>query len=443
MLSAEAKGRTLARLAVSSILMLVFGGIAVHAQERVLVNFPPEYSSPSESLVSDATGNLFGGIAGGTSSPDGAIFELSPTSTGARKAKLLVNFKGPNGNWPQTQMIFDGKGNLYGATYLGGNGSCTYAGKAAGCGLVFELSRNSSGIWSEKVLYQFQGGNDGFLPYGNIAFDSAGNLYGTTQEAGGTGCFDSQGCGVVYQLKPSISGQWTEQILYRFTGGNDGSFPGGVAVSGSTVYGTTEQNGASGAGNVFSLKQSSGAWNFSIVYSFPGGTAGGNPNAAVTVDSSGNIYGSAVADGQYGWGNVFKLTPSSSGWTETVLYNFTGGSDGASAVAPPILDSAGNLYGTTFTGGEILECGWQNPDDGCGVVFKLTPPAAQGNPWTETVLHEFSFNGTDGVLPFYTGVVFGKGGLLYGVTAEGGTGQCIYPPLGTNVGCGTVYAVKP
>jgi hypothetical protein len=195
------------------------------------------------------------------------------------------------------------------------------------------------------------------------------------------------------------------------------------------------------AGVVYQVKEVSGVWQQTVIYDFTGGDDGGTPGPLIA-DSAGNLYGSAGSYGQYNWGLIYELSPSNGSWTQTVLYTFTGGSDGGSPFAKLVRDHSGNLYGTTYTGGDVGQCGWANPFDGCGVVFKLAPPAIQGNPWTQTVLHAFSGSGGDGILPEENGVIFGKSGELYGTTVFGGRGGCV-DFMGTTTNCGAVYAVTP
>ncbi len=221
------------------------------------------------------------------------------------------------------------------------------------------------------MLYSFPGGSGGGYPFAGLIFDSAGNLYGTTRYDG------SSGWGVVFELTPRANDQWVETVLYSFTGGADGSTPyAGLIFDGAgNIYGTTSAGGnltctylPDSCGVVFELTPSaSGPWIETILYSFTGGSDGANPNAGLIFDSGGNLYGTTLYGGnQNNDGVVFALTPSASGqWTETVLQAFTGGNDGARPYDGLILDSANNLYGTAFAGGSASS----------GVVFELTPPA--------------------------------------------------------------------
>lgn len=432
------KGALIRLLVPSSILLLVLGAMAAQAQERVIYSFTTSNPYPTQTLVADAAGNLYGTVL--TTTGNGEVVEVSPSSSGTWTEKTLFTFNGSNGHFPQSSLLVDSKGNLYGTTLYGGNGPCMI-GTGAGCGVVFELVKSSTGAYSERLLHQFQGfSTDGSIPAGALAMDGHGNIYGSTEDGGGIGCSGGVGCGTVYELKRTTKG-FKEQILHKFNGTSDGSAPIGVTLMGTSLYGVADLGGFSNAGTVFKLTLSNGTVTFSNLHSFTRGSDGGFPVATVTLDPAGNIYGTTTGNqGQSGWGNVFELANSNGQYTFSTLYTFTGGSDGASPSSTLTRDSAGNLYSTTFTGGITSECSSVFPGDGCGVVFKLTPPAVNGNPWTETVLDTFSDAGTDGDLPEESGVIFGQGGLLYGTTEFGGTGGCQGV---TEANCGTVYEITP
>jgi len=268
------------------------------------------------------------------------------------------------------------------------------------------------------TLLQFNGGADGGDPRGPVAIGSGGVLYGTTTGGGDPSC----GCGTVFSLTPPASpgGSWMETILHEFTQGtSDGYAPnaGLVIGSGGVLYGTTAGGGTSNDGTVFSLTPpvvSGGPWVETVLYSFMGGTDGATPLAPVVIGSSGVLYGTTAYGGAYGSGTVFSLKPPKStggSWTETVLYNFQSGSDGATPWAGLVIGPRGGLYGTTSAGGT----------SNYGTVFSLTPPAAAGGRWVEIVLHSFAGGATDGASPADgEGVVIGNGGVLYGTTAYGG-----------------------
>ena len=303
---------------------------------------------------------------------------------------ILHNFSPPPvGNGTESSLAFDSAGNLYGTSYNGG---------ANNLGVVFKLS--PTGL--ESVVHNFAGGADGSYPSSGVAIDAAGNLYGATSNGG------SNGFGVAYKLSPTGA----ETILHSFAGGSDGANPSGAVVldAAGNVFGTTSEGGSAegafDAGVVYKLDPSG---NETILHSFAAGTDGANPIAGLTIDSQGNLYGTTVGGGSLFSGVVFKVTAAGK---ETVLYTFTGGADGSYAAAPLTLAN-GNLYGTTESGGS-----------GHGVIFTLNSSLKQ------TVLYTFT-GGSDGGSPS-SGVVFDKKGNLYGTTPEGGPG-----------GFGVVYTLAP
>jgi uncharacterized repeat protein (TIGR03803 family) len=307
----------------------------------------------------------------------------------AQTETVLYNFKGgSDGFTPQSRLTSDGAGNLYGTTSFGG----------LGFGTVFELSPNGSGGWNETVLYSFTGGADGANPYMSyVLFDSAGNLYGTTYEAG------SYGYGVVFEL--SLTGtSWTEAVLYSFAGGADDANPlnGLIMDSAGNLYGRTYEAGG-GSGTIFELSKSGGGWTKQVIYNDAPGYAG------LTMDTAGNIFGVTTDV-------VFELSPNGhGGWNPTVIHTFSGGStDGLVAEGTPVLDHAGNLYGTTLGGGSKNN----------GTVYELSRGT---NGWSEKILHSFQGGSNDGSEPF-AGIVFDAAGNIYGTTEVGGN------PL-----AGTVY----
>jgi uncharacterized repeat protein (TIGR03803 family) len=281
----------------------------------------------------------------------------------------------PDGAFPAAELIFDSKGNLYGTTSSTSN-TC-YG------GTVFELSPPSGGVgpWTETVLHCFSDPYSGAAPRSSLIFDSQGNLYGVTTQGGTFDCSDGDGvsCGVVFELSPPSEGggSWTETVLYGFRGRGDGSTPVGRLIfdSEGNLYGTTSYTWylESGSGVVFELSPPSGgagSWTQTVLYTFTGASDGGSPEAGLIFDSKGNLYGTTLYGGA-GSGVAFELSPPSGGgpWTETVLYTFTGASDGGLPFAGLISDSQGNLYGTTEEGGHCAK------GTGCGVVFELSPPA--------------------------------------------------------------------
>lgn len=445
---------------------------------------------PWAGLAFDSAGNLYGTTLGGGTSDYGTVFKLD--ATGHQTVLHSFTGTGGDGEYPYAGMVLDASTNLYGTTNQGGN---------SGSGVVFKVTPSGS----ESVLYSFTGGADGGSPmFGVLVFDTAGNLYGTTSDGGvhgdGTvfklatngqeavlysfcsvaGCKDgvipwaglvmdevgnlygttTQGGtangGTIFELDPTGN----ETVLYNFTGKSDGSWPQaaffrgalgnlwGVAGGGSTgdgvvftltfykilhsfsnngkdgiqpdgavifdtvgnLYGTTYNGGDKyyGGGTVFKVTPGAhGNWSEKVLYSFSDGKDGGGPYPTLVFDSAGNSYGTTVAGGIYNnKGTAFELTPHPDGkWTEKVLHSFGKGKDGTNPVVGVIVDSAGNLYGTTSMGGVY---------DG-GIVFELTPGA--NGKWTEKVLHNFG-EGKDGSWPY--SLIFDASGNLYGTTANGG-----------------------
>lgn len=261
-----------------------------------------------------------------------------------------------------------------------------------------------------QVIYSFGGGADGEYTDTELVIDRAGNLYGTSVQGGQ---FSS---GTVFQLTPTASG-WTHTVLYSFTGGADGGEPyKGVTLDArGNIYGTAGVGGLyvgpcvdTGCGVVFKLTNSGGTWKYRVIHSFTGGNDGYGPGAGVTVDSHGNIYGMTPTGGANGLGIVYQLQPGTNGnWTEKVIHTFTGGADGLGGSAGRLLlDAAGNIYGVCTTGGA----------NGAGVLFKLTPtPAGE---WNLSAL--YAFKGTpDSGFPYGTVVPDSKGNL-YGTTYYAG-----------------------
>lgn len=351
--------------------------------------------NPTAALIFDGDGNLYsttqegGGaevqnLAHSNGDAAGNVFELSPRQGGGWRETVLHTFSSSRrgGSLPASSLIFDGSGNLYGTTSSSG----------VGWGVAFELSPKSRGGWKETVLHVFKfNGKDGNDPQGNLILDASGNLYGTT--AGGGDCNQQYGCGTVFELSPKSGGGWKETLLHNFNG-NDGEIPyaGLIFDAVGTLYGTTfaggtgtcsDGSGFSGCGTVFELTpKTGGGWTETVLYSFKGKDGDGSyPTAGVVIDAAGNLYGTTEYGGGVsntycvnGCGSVFKLTPKSDGsWTETVLHSFSNnGEDGTFPLGGVILDSAGNLYGTTYLGGNG-GCGPRNSRPGCGIVFEIIP----------------------------------------------------------------------
>jgi uncharacterized repeat protein (TIGR03803 family) len=308
---------------------------AAAATETVLYKFskPPDGTNPSGAVVFDAHGNLFGTTGHGGMDGNGTVFELSPTSSGGWKETIIYDFlTGTNGSQPGS-LIFDPAGNLYGTTLFGG----TY-----GKGVIYELSPNGSGSWQQSVLYNFGSGTDSALPVGLVR-GAAGNLFGTSEEGG------TSNLGTVFELVSS-GGTWTEKVLYSFAGGSDDGGPfGGLAIdSKGNLYGTTSGSGSGGGlGTVFEMTRTATGWVKNILHTFTG-PEGYMPLSTPLLDKLGNIYVTAEAGGTNNAGTVYELTPSSGGWAGSVIFNFSGEASGPAAGV--VMDAAGNLCGTTESG---------------------------------------------------------------------------------------------
>lgn len=299
--------------------------------------------------------------------------------------RVDYTFSGKDGGMPAAPLISDVKGNLYGTTSSGGGSNL---------GVVFRLDTANN----ETILHSFAGGTaDGATPYGGLVLDGSGNLYGTTSSGG------ASGLGTVFK----IDTYGTETVLHSFTGDPDGANPyaGLVMDNSGNLYGTTESSGTSAFGTIFQIDT---AGTETVLHSFTGGaTDGADPTARMLLDTAGNLYGTTFTGGSGGEGTVFRFDTTTS--TETVLYNFTGGSDGGNPFGGLTRDQSGTLYGTTEIGGV------RSPHYGCckGVVFSLSGAS-------ENVLYSFT-GGHDGGTPAADLVLYN--GALYGTTLSGGPGH--------------------
>ncbi len=270
--------------------------------EKVLHVFGKGETPVNAGVIIDKAGNLYGETAGGGASTDGTIYEMKRTTTGYSYV-LLYSFKGgTDGNFPEGGLIFDAAGNLYGTTEAGG----TVNGNS---GTVFELKHNSNGTWTESVLYAFNGASDGVNPVGALTFDKSGNLYGATALGGDLSCGGGFGCGEVFELMNS-GGVWTKTALHEFTDTPDGHAPqAGVTFDAAgNLFGTTINGGTDGSGALFEITPSSGGWQATVIHSFTDGTDGGYPVTPVIFDSNGNLLGTAQFGGLYTWGVAFEFT---------------------------------------------------------------------------------------------------------------------------------------
>jgi uncharacterized repeat protein (TIGR03803 family) len=368
-----------------------------------------------------------------------AILLVSVPSAHSQTEGVFYSFTG--GGYPEYDLAIDGQGNLYGTTFEEESGS------------VYKLT--PSGEFTTLHAFSYCCNSDGNEPAGGVILDSEGNLYGATSqggtEQGGTifkispsgtetilynftceddGCFpysglvmDGQGnlygttlggtdyYGNVYKFVPS-TGALT--AVYSFTGGSDGAFPFGVVLDKEgNLYGATQYGGIDQQGVVFKVTPSGAE---TVLHSFePNGTDGFSPSATVILDSKGNLYGTTHLGGKTGVGTVYKIT---SAGKETILHSFKGGEDGIFPQSDLTFDADGNLYGTTFYGGAY----------DFGTVFKIAKTK-------EVVLHSFDPNDADGILPMGD-VIFDKNGDLFGTTSGGGA-----PSENCPSGCGTVYKI--
>jgi uncharacterized repeat protein (TIGR03803 family) len=346
-------------------------------------------------------------------------------------------------SWTDTLISVNGFGGAYGTgnqNVLVGDvlsfkvwNAQTGAGPAKG--------QSAGALANATEIYNFLRGSDSAFPKGGVVLDSAGNIYGTASQGGINvgSCLDSS-CGTVYELTKGTGSIWTETLLYQFQAPPDGSYPMGSLVrdSAGNLYGAAFYGGIN-CGTVFKISGSTET----ILHTFQGGSDGCSPQAGLTMDSSGNLYGTTSGlyssnNGAGGSGSVYELSPDGNGgFNYSVIYLFKSGDfDGSAPVSSLTLDSSGNLYGTTSAGGGTLpRCDSKFPQSSCGTVFELSPVAGGG--WNEKVIH--TFHGTaEGFSPF-TGVTFDDAGNLYGTTQTGG-------PLTNNcprAGCGVVYALSP
>lgn len=256
---------------------------------------------PNGPLVLDAAGNLYGTTYAGADG-FGTVFELTHEANGVWAEKVLHTFgSGSDGRFPEGNLILDGSGNLYGTTSQGG---------ANGEGTVFQLARTPGGGWGENIVHNFDpNSGDGDRPAYGLILDAAGNLYGTTRQGGPTG-----DTGVVFELSPQSGGTWTETILDGFQNGISQPCGNLIFDEAGNLYGTTLLGGpgacSNGCGTVFELTPDThGGWTENVLHNFGLGTDGSQPFDGLVFDASGNLYGTTSGGGAYGWGTVFEVTP--------------------------------------------------------------------------------------------------------------------------------------
>jgi uncharacterized repeat protein (TIGR03803 family) len=406
--------------AMNVVLIVVFAAVCAGAQTVTTIHdfgSGSDGENPQSGVIFDRDGNLYGTAALGGSRGNGAAYQLAPPAGGQGQwtETILHQFAGqPDGATPDSVLTMVANGRLFGTTQLGGSKNL---------GSVFALvpPRVSGDSWKERVLYNFGSvPNDGTGPNMGVLATS-GTLLGVTVDGG------ANRRGTVFQLAPSAnpSDPWTETILYSFAAAPDGGFPSSDLVmdNSGNLYGVTLLGGANNVGAVYRLSPpvSQGApWTETVLFSFSG-PDGSSPFGRLLLDKSGALYGTTSGGGPSQAGTVFKLTPQAGDfWTQEVLYSFSGGSDGGNPEAGVIMGQNGRLFGTASTGGTGTLSG--------GVVFRLDPPIVVGGAWTETVLK--SFGGPDGFRPLSR--LVSRNGALYGTTSAGGLN-----------GTGTVFKLVP
>jgi len=338
---------------------------------------------------------MVGGNTGCGGNGCGTVFELSRNADGTWSETVLYTFTGgADGSTPDSSLVFDSQGNLYGTASAGGLPNCSF-----GCGTVFKLTPNGTS-WTETTIYQFQGNTDGWFPKSNLVFDKAGNLYGSTA-SGGTSLY----WGTVFKLLHQQDGSWTESVVHSFDEGPGGCNPEGVvADTNDNIYGIAELCGAQVLWGTVWEVSNTGA--FSVIHTFEDNFIdGGMPNTGLAIDRSGNLYGGTIAGpgdlcGGIGCGVVYKLVADKN-WAETILHTFVG-DPGAVPNGDLAFDAQGNLWGTTQY--------WYE-----GMLFELEPgsPGVTFNPVKV-------FRGPEG--PPFAGVVFDSAGNAYGTQTSGPNG---------------------
>jgi uncharacterized repeat protein (TIGR03803 family) len=389
---------------IATCIALFFAAVAAQAQTlTVLHNFTrgADGGWPFAGVTLDQQGRIYGTAYYGGSQGVGAVYRLVREGEGWVFSPLYSFGSQENdGQYPSARVLFGPDGLLYGTTYYGGS--------KLGGGTVFSLQPPAAACksalcpWVETVIHSFEGGSDGAFPGdGDLTFDQAGNIYGTTLDGG------SADHGVVFKLTRS-GGGWTESVLWNFTGYADGSQPFGRVIfdNAGNLYGTTSAEGSGGYGTVYELSPTQSGWNETTLYSFTyhdNGTGSGG----LTVDAHGDLLGMT---GNSAPGAAYELTQQNGSWSYTLLQAFTGGYPGP--YAAPTFDSQGNLYGAL-------------PAKGDGEIFRLTP---SGNQWLYSSFYQF----TDGGVEPFGVLMFDASGNLYGTTVRGGT-----------YGEGTVWEITP
>ncbi|HET9408033.1 MAG TPA: choice-of-anchor tandem repeat GloVer-containing protein [Candidatus Sulfotelmatobacter sp.] len=322
------------------------------------------YSAP----IFDPAGNIYGTASEGGTHGLGMVFKLTPTTSGLWKETILYNFKGglADGSTPHATLFRDAAGNLYGTTFAGGltSSKCGQLTPLPGCGIVFKLTPTAQGQWTETILHKFTG-PEGGNSLTSLVPDKAGNFYGATAGGG------SKGLGVIFKMSKTTTGTWVVTVLHNFTGNPDGANPfihcmPLVFDSAGNIYGTTEGGGAAGNGIVFKLippRTVGAAWSEKILHTFQdNGIDGRRPMPEVILDKQGNVFGTTISGGTHNQGTAYELVAANN-YAESILYDFKGpiANDGSSPNGL-IFDATGNLFGTSQTGGVGNN----------GTIFKLT-----------------------------------------------------------------------
>src|ERR1051326_802199 len=362
------------------------------------------------------------------------IVIISQLSFAQSQYKLAYDFGTTNGIedgiGPNGGLVFDRDGNIYGTTRGGGNNITPCGGDPTGCGTVFELSPVGNGTWAETIIHRFCDDapvcSDGLQPWAGLVMDKFGNLYGTTM-GGGDGYAPY---GTAFELSKKQDGTWEYMKVWDF---NDGDAWGPVGKlildSAGNLYGTTNVGGYNGGGTVFELSRTENGWTRTTLHSFSQWLDGAEPYAGVVFDRSGNLYGTTFAggnascDGGFGCGTVFELTPNGDGtWSEAFFYQLSGW-DGGLPRGEVNLDGVGNLYTTATYFGPYAKCQ-------CGGILRMT---YVGNSWNFSGIHPFK--GQNGAYPQAGIMIDKKSRTIYGTTLEGG------PNTACRGGCGTVYEI--
>jgi hypothetical protein len=404
--------------------LAMLAALPLQAQtESVIYNFTggADGDEPRAGLTSYKSG-LYGTLIHGGSGGVGEVYKLAPPKTGTTWTKrALYSPNEENAGSPAGEVVADQNGNLYGAvSSVGVDGGC--------CGFIYELSPPAAGQtgWTENVIYAFTGGADGFWPFGGLAMDQYGALYGATHfGGGGSGC--PGGCGTLFRLSYNIRFGWAFEVLYTFLGGQYGSFPNGnllIDNSNGYIFGTTPTGGIYGLGNVYALIPPTGSetqWTMNDLYDFEGNVNnafdGATPNGGL-VGRTGDLFGTTRSGGASAncCGMLFELRQEIEGsplYTRINHHSFTGGPDGATPYAGLYQDSSNNIWGTTYEGGSV---------GNFGTIFELYPDRVIVNDWHYLVAYGFKGGPNDGANP-QSRVVGNSKGVLFGTTLLGGQSQ--------------------